>query len=117
MSRVVSVHEYVLRADADPVRFEAAVRAAERRGLFDLPGLETYYLARGVRGVRHGAYAAIWVYESVDAWERLWGPVGSPRSRDDYPDPWKVWEGEVLAPFLTGDPDLITFTAYETIGD
>jgi len=26
-----------------------------------------------------------------------------------------VWENEILAPFLTGDPDTIRFTSYEDL--
>ena len=29
------------------------------------------------------------------------------------PDNWKVWEREILAPFLAEDPDAIRFTTYE----
>ncbi len=43
----------------------------------------------------------------------MWGPVGQPREKQDYPESWKVWEDEVLAPFLSEEPDEIEYTAYE----
>lgn len=112
---LVSVHEYVLKPDADPDAFEAAVTDAEERGLLDLPALETHYLVRGLRGDRRDRYAAIWVWESRAAWEALWGPPDDPVPKSEYPEPWVTWEDEVLAPFLTEDPDGIRFTTYETL--
>ncbi len=78
-----------------------------------LPGLVRHHFVKGIRGSRRGGYAAIWVYESKEAWEKLWGPVGQPREKQDYPESWKVWEDEVLAPFLSEEPDEIEYTAYE----
>ena len=37
MPRVISVHEYELRPDADPADFETAVRDARADSLLDLP--------------------------------------------------------------------------------
>jgi hypothetical protein len=65
-----------------------------------------------LKGTRRGAYAAIWIFESREAWERLWGSPEAPRPATDYPDKWKVWENVILAPFLTQDPDKIGFTSY-----
>lgn len=115
MPRIISIHEYVLRPGADEGAFEDAFRAARERGLFQLPGLEECLLLRGIRGSRRGRYAAVWVYESREAWEALWGPVDRPTTKADYPESWKVWEDEVLAPFLVEDPDRITFTSYEEV--
>ena len=55
----------------------------------------------------------MWVYEGKEAWEALWGPVDRPRSKDEYPEKWLIWEDEVLAPFLDRDPDTIRYTSYE----
>jgi hypothetical protein len=66
--------------------------------------------------VRCSAYAAVWVYESREAWEQLWGTAEHPRGPEDYPEKWRIWEGELLAPILSGHPDAITFTAYEELG-
>ncbi len=117
MPRIISIHEYVLRDEVDAAAFEAALREARERGLFQLPGLERFHFLRGIRGDRRGRYAAVWVYESRDAWEALWGPVDAPATKADYPETWKVWEDEVLAPFLAGDPDRITFTSYQELTD
>ena len=62
-------------------------------------------------GVNVG-YAALWIYESREAWEHLWGTPEHPRPSQEYPDSWRVWEEEVLAPFLGDHPDRIRFTAY-----
>ncbi len=115
MSRIISVHEYRLSPSTDRNQFEQAIHKAERRGLLQLPGLLDHYLLRGIRGVRSGEYAAVWVYESRKAWNRLWGPVARPSPKQDYPSNWKLWEDEVLAPFLAEDPDHIAFTAYEQL--
>jgi hypothetical protein len=68
-----------------------------------------------VKGARRDAYAAVWVYESREAWERLWGPLDRPRRSDEYPEKWRIWEKEFLAPILSSDPDAIRFTAYEEL--
>ena len=57
----------------------------------------------------------MWVYESREAWERLWGTLERPLERTQYPEKWRVWEEELLAPILRGHPDAITFTAYEEL--
>jgi hypothetical protein len=70
-------------------------------------------LSKGAKGVRRGAYAAVWIYESREAWERLWGTAEHPRPSREYPDTWRIWEEELLAPFLANRPDDLRFTAYE----
>ena len=50
-----------------------------------------------------------------EAWESLWGPIDKPLSKTDYPQNWKVWENEVLFPFLDQDPDKIKFTSYQEL--
>ncbi len=115
MAKVISVHEYELKPGIVEADFECALRDAERRGLLDLPGLVEHHFLKGLKGARRGAYAAIWIFESREAWERLWGPPEAPRSPAEYPETWKVWENEVLAPFLTQDPDTIRFTSYQEI--
>ena len=113
--RVVSVHEYELKPGCDPADFERAVRRAEDAGLLRLPGLLAHYLLKGRKGARRHEYAAVWIYESAEAWEGLWGPPDAPRPPRDYPESWKVWEEEILAPFLVQHPDAIRFTAYEEL--
>jgi hypothetical protein len=112
MAKVFSVHEYELRPGVQDAAFEHALGDAERRGLFDLPGLVGHHFIKGLKGARRGHYAAIWIFESRTAWERLWGPLDSPREPADYPEKWKTWENEILAPLLTRDPDTIRFTSY-----
>jgi hypothetical protein len=112
MARIVSVHEYVLKPTVDEKSFDKAIQEAEKRGLFQLPGLLGYHILKGIKGSRRGCYAAIWVYKDRQAWERLWGSPEYPRERSDYPENWQVWE-EILSSFLTDDPDEIQFTAYE----
>jgi hypothetical protein len=112
MAKVISIHEYELKPGACSADFERAVRDAERSGLLDLPGLVEHHFLKELKGTRRGAYAAIWIFESREAWERLWGSPEAPRPATDYPDKWKVWENVILAPFLTQDPDKIGFTSY-----
>ena len=115
MGRIISIHEYDLKPGVDAQEFENALRDAEARGLLQLPGLVAHHFVKGTKGVRREAYAALWVYESREAWERLWGSSQEPRRPEDYPESWKVWEEEVLAPFLEQHPDAVCFTAYEEL--
>lgn len=115
MAKVISVHEYELKPGVLEADFERALHDAERRGLLNLPGLAGHHFLRGLKGARRGAYAAIWIFESREAWERLWGPPEAPRPAAEYPEKWKAWENEVLAPLLTQDPDRIRFTSYEEV--
>ena len=115
MNRVISVHEYNLKPGVDEQRFENAILDAKKRALLGLPGLVDYFLVKGIRGFRNGKYTAVWVYESIEAWENLWGPINKPISKADYPQNWHVWENEVLQPFLDQDPDKIKFTAYQEL--
>lgn len=115
MPGIFGIHEYVLKPAVDESEFEQALRRAEQRGLLKLPGLVNHYFLKGLKGHRRSCYAAIWVFESREAWERLWGTPERPLSKRDYPGNWKIWEDEVLAPFLDRDPDGIVFTDYEEL--
>lgn len=110
--QVISIHEYELKPGAEDDRFERAFLEAEARGLFELPGLVEYHFVKGIRGTRKGGYAALWIYDSLEAWERLWGPSDQPISKENYPQKWSVWEDEILAPFLSREPDKISYTSY-----
>ena len=115
MARVISIHECGLKQGSGAQRFEHAIRTASARGLFELPGLTAHHFVKGLKGARTDAYAAVWIYESREAWERLWGPINHPRGREEYPEKWRIWEEELLAPILSVDPDAIRFTAYEEL--
>ena len=109
---MISVHEYEIKPGVEEVAFERAIHEAEHRGLFELPGLIGHHFLKGLKGQRRGAYAALWIFESIEAWEKLWGPVGRPKPAEEYPAAWKTWEREILSSFLTQDPDTIWFTTY-----
>jgi hypothetical protein len=115
MARIVSVHEYSLKPGVDASKFEQALQNALDDGLLQLPGLQVCHFARGIKGARSGKYVAIWIYDSREAWEKLWGSPEHPYDFDEYPENWQVWEMEVLSPFLDRDPDAITYTTYEEI--
>ena len=115
MSKIVSVHEYVLKPNVDSDQFERVIKDAKDKGLLALTGLESITFVKGIRGDRLNHYAAVWIYESEDAWAHLWGPADHPRAKNDYPPTWKIWEDDILAPFLDQDPDKITFTTYREI--
>ena len=115
MSKVICIHEYILKPDVSEQRFVEAILSAKERGLLRLPGLVDYYLVKGIRGFRNDCYAAVWIYESKEAWESLWGPRDKPINKTDYPKNWKVWEDDVLSPFLDQDPDKIKFTSYQEL--
>jgi hypothetical protein len=115
MTKVISVHEYILKTDVTEDQFMDAIQAAHDRNLFQLPGLEEVHFLYGIKGRRLGQYGALWIYESREAWEQLWGTPNHPRSKEDYPESWKIWEDEILAPILDRDPDQIEHTAYERI--
>ena len=111
-SLVISVHEYDLKPGVEAAQFERAFQAAEVRGLFELPGLVKYHFVKGIRGARTGKYAVLWVYESQEAWERLWGTIDQPIPKGKYPEKWSIWENEILAKYLIQDPDRISYTSY-----
>jgi len=113
MAKIISVHEYELKPGVDERAFKQAILDAKKRGLLQLIGLTEYHLVKGIKGSRAGSYAAIWVYQDRQAWEKLWGSPDKPKGKGDYPENWKVWEEEILAPFLSQDPDKIVFTSYE----
>jgi hypothetical protein len=115
MSRIISIHEYELKPGVDIQQFEQAIHDAEARGLFQLPGLVAHHVVKGIKGARRQAYAAIWIYNSRAAWERLWGTPDQPRSRHEYPANWQIWETEILAPWLDRHSDTIRFTSYEEL--
>ncbi|MFQ5709327.1 MAG: hypothetical protein ACE5HO_17860 [bacterium] len=115
MPKIISIHQYILRPNADESQFEQSLQRARQAGLLALPGLLDFQFVQGIKGARKGQYAAIWIYESREAWEKLWGPPENPRKKRDYPESWKVWEDQVLAPFLEPDPDQIEYTVYEEL--
>ena len=80
-----------------------------------LPGLVEYHFMKGIKGSRSGYYAAIWIYESREAWERIWGTPEHPIRKEGYPENWKIWEEEIVMPFLDREPDKIELTAYEEL--
>jgi hypothetical protein len=110
--QVISIHEYELKEGVEDAQFERAFQEAEARGLFELPGMVQYYLVKGIRGVRRGKFATLWVYESQKAWEQLWGPIDQPIPKERYPQKWLIWEDEVLVDFLSQEADRISYTTY-----
>lgn len=115
MSLIISIHQYELKPEASEIEFEQEIKKAEKDGLLKLRGLKDYYFTKGIRGERKNKFASIWIYESKEAWEKLWGSIDKPKSKEEYPGNWKKWEDEVLAPFLIEEPDKITFTTYRQI--
>ena len=115
MFLLISIHEYEIKPGVNYKDFENAVKEADEKGLFKLPGLKEYHFVKGIRGRRKDKYAAIWIYESKEAWEELWGPADNPKNKEEYPANWRKWEDEVLAPFLRREPDKITFTSYQKV--
>src|SRR3989442_15583940 len=112
MGRIISIHEYDLKPGTNIGQFERILRDAEASGLLLLPGLMAHHFVKGAKGVRRGAYAAVWIYESRGAWERLWGSPERPRGPQGYPDTWQVWEEGLRAPFLRDHPHVVRFTGY-----
>src|ERR1700730_891107 len=84
MPKIMFIHEYVLKPGIDARQFESAVRTAQERGLFHLPGLVACHFAKGIKGRRKGDYAGILVYENRRAWEALWGSVEHCRKKHEY---------------------------------
>lgn len=115
MARVISLHEYELRDSIKDDDFLAAVRQALAEGLFELPGLTQVEFGRGLKGARAERWCGLWVYESVQAWERLWGTAENPVLPSEYPPAWRRWELELLGPLLSGPPDEISYTSYEIV--
>lgn len=114
MGRVYSLHCYELRPGVSQEEVLRLFRQAGEEGLFGLPGLLEAHLLTGLKGARAGRLAALWVYESREAWEALWGPPEAPRPPQAYPQRWRRWE-ELLRPLLDREPDRIDYTAYEAL--
>jgi hypothetical protein len=112
MNRVISIHEYRLRNNVSGEQFEATVEKARKLDLFNLPGLIDYHFLKRIRGSRNVKFTAVWIYQNREAWEKLWGEADSPIEKNSYPENWKRWENEFLAPLLTQDPDRIDYIAY-----
>jgi hypothetical protein len=72
-------------------------------------------LARHANAEQKDAYSAVWVFESREVWEKLWGSPEAPRPPAEYPKEWAVWENDILAPFLVRHPDTTRFTSYEEL--
>ena len=115
MSKIISIHEYLLKKNVTSEQFEKAIEQARNRRLFDLPGLIDYQFLKHIRGTRKVQYAAIWIYESKNSWEKLWGSADKPIQKEDYPEQWKIWENEILAPLLVQDPGRIYYASYEKL--
>ena len=115
MTRIISIHEYTLKPEVIEAQFKDAIQKAQDRHLLQLPGLEAVHFLHGIKGKCAGQFTALWIYESREAWERLWGTPEQPRSKIDYLEIWKIWEEEILAPILDGDQDQIDYTTFEEI--
>src|SRR5262245_18238863 len=102
MGRVVSIHEYELKPGTNIEQFEQVLRDAEARGLLQLPGLVAHYFVKGAKGVRRGGYAAVWIYESREAWEHIWGTPEHPRLPEEYPDTWRGLGARTSRPLPEG---------------
>ena len=113
MNDVISIHEYQLKKGVSAEQFEQAVANARGRELFKLPGLSEHHFLKRIRGTRNTHYAAIWLYADRNSWEKLWGKVENPTPKENYPEKWKIWEDEILAPLLGHDPDHIDYAAYD----
>ena len=112
MPRVISMHEYILKEGISGKDFEHAVQLARQLELFELPGITSCTFLHGMRGKRHGMYAAVWIYDSLESWEAMWGVLDQPIPKSEYPKSWQIWEQEILSPLLDRPPDEIEFTAY-----
>lgn len=113
MGKVISIHRYQVKPGSTQQDFMDTIVEAVEMELFDLPGLESYRFMFGIKGEDRGRWSAIWVYSSRESWERLWGTTSKPKTKAYYPEKWRRWEDELLAPLLDGDPDTISFSVYE----
>lgn len=116
-SRVFSLHYYRLKDGVSRQSLTAAFDQAKAEGLFDLPGLSGGYILWGLKGRDAGQPAALWIYESYEAWAALWGPPDDPIGQDKYPSRWVRWERELLAPLLSEDPDRVPLTSFEVLNE
>ena len=109
MPRVVAVHELELRRDADRAEFERVVRR-EIAGLGrHMPGLVERRFLIGYKAARKGEYAMLWVFETADALEALFGTESDPRPG---PEAFRRYEA-AIGPYLAAPrPDLIRYTDY-----
>ena len=77
--------------------------------------LPDFYFLKRIRGTREVAYTAIWIYKNKNFWGKIWGENNNPVPKEQYPETWKIWEDEILAPLITQEPDRIHYAAYEEL--
>jgi hypothetical protein len=110
MPKVFGYHEFDLREGADEKEFEEDISKSIAE--IKLPGLIDKFFVKGVRGKRRGKYAVIWVFESLEAIESLWGTEDDPKPG---PDIFLDYEEKVLGPYIDRPAQQIVWSDYEVI--
>jgi len=114
MNKIFSLHIYPLKKGIRADDFHRIVLEYLEREFAGFPGLLEWTLLNGIKGEHEGKYGILWVYSSRTSWERIWGPVDHPKTREDYPSQWKSWE-TFLSTLLDREPDKILFTTFEQV--
>jgi hypothetical protein len=113
MARIVAVHELDLKPGVDRAEFEWVVREATVGLEREMPGLQQRLFLRGYKAARKGEYAMLWVFESRDALEAMFGTEDDPKPG---PEAFVRYEAAIGPYLAAARPDLIRFTDYEEIG-
>lgn len=109
MGLVFAVHEHELKSDCDIAQYEKEVGSSIAK--MQIPGLLSAYFLKGFKGERSLRYAVIWIFENEEAIHNNFGTPNHPK----WPREWLIYENEILAKYLTCDPDKISFTDYKEI--
>lgn len=110
MSRIYAIHEYELKRGVMSNEFESAI--VNKLANLHMTGLVSKHLLRGYKGERKGKYAVLWIFESQEALEKLFGTETRP-----LPEPPDfVGYENFIAKYIDREPMQITFTDYCEVG-
>jgi heme-degrading monooxygenase HmoA len=77
--RIFAIHEYELRGNIDDEEFESVLKSTLLSPELDMPGPESRHLLKGYKGEREGKYLVLWIFESQEALEELFGTQDRPK--------------------------------------
>lgn len=107
--RIFAIHEYELRKGVDAEEFEDVLKDALTSNELDLLGLESRHFLKGYKSERKGEYAVLWIFESQEALESLFGTEYEPKQG---PQNFVSFERNLLARYLDRPPHMIMYTDY-----
>lgn len=106
MVRIIAIHEYELREGINHEEFERMLK--EKLKDLNMEGLISKHTLKGYKGERKGKYAVLWIFESQEMLEKLFGTENEPLKG---PPSFMAYEN-FLRKYIERDPTQITYTDY-----